>query len=75
MLERYRNKIVVDSKLRENVFARKNMNEIIQTEPLRLNEPTAEELKDELEYVEKIFSIGDKMYKYAHEVYGSTQYW
>ena len=75
MLERYRNKITIDSKLRENIFARKYLDEVIQTEPLRLNEPTDEELKNELEYIEKIWSIGDKMYKYAHEAYGSTQYW
>ena len=75
MFNKYRELIKVDEKLREPIFARKHLQEVIQTKTLRLNEPTEEELRDELSYVEKTFSIGDKMYKYAHEVYGSTEYW
>ncbi len=75
MLNRYRDLIKVDSKLRENIFDRKHVNQITQTTRLRFNEPTEEELRDELSYIEKIFSIGDKMYKYAYDVYGSTEYW
>ena len=75
MLNRFRDLIVVDSKLRENIFDRKMADKITQTTRIRLNEPTDQELKNELSYVEKIFSIGDKMYKYAYEEYGSTEYW
>lgn len=75
MLFKFREFIKVDEKLRENIFARKYLQEVVQTKTLRLNEPTQEELKDELSYVEKTFSLGDKMYKYAYEVYGSTEYW
>ena len=75
MLNQYRTNITVDSKHREPIFQRKYLTEVVQTATLRLNEPTEEELRNDLNYVEKIFSIGDKMYKYAHEVYGSTEYW
>tara|TARA_A100001015_G_scaffold125823_1_gene139426 strand:- start:4309 stop:4650 length:342 start_codon:yes stop_codon:yes gene_type:complete len=75
MLNKYRENIIVDKKLRENIFARKYIDEIVQTETLRLNEPTEEELRNDLTFVEKIFSIGDKMYKYSYEFYGSTEYW
>tara|TARA_B100001094_G_scaffold286455_1_gene301275 strand:+ start:534 stop:875 length:342 start_codon:yes stop_codon:yes gene_type:complete len=75
MLNKYRTNITVDSKHREQIFERKHLTEVIQNATLRLNEPTEEELRDQLNYIEKIFSIGDKMYKYAYEAYGSTEYW
>lgn len=75
MLNRYRDLIVVDSKLRENVFARRFVDEVTQTKTLRLNEPTEEELKTELSFLERIFSQGDRMYKYASEIYGDSDYW
>lgn len=75
MLNKYRDLIVVDSKLRENIFSRKYIDTTIQTKTLRLNEPTEEELRTELSFVEKIYSLGDKMYKYAHEFYGDAEYW
>ena len=75
MLSKYRDLIVVDSKLRENIFSRKYIDTTIQTKTLRLNEPTEEELRTELSFVEKIYSLGDKMYKYAHEIYGNAEYW
>ena len=75
MLNQYRTNITVDSKHREPIFQRKYLTEVVQTATLRLNEPTEEELRDEFNYVEKIYSLGDKLYKYAYEVYGSTEYW
>lgn len=75
MLNKYRDLIEVDSKDRENIFARKLVDKVTQTKTLRLNEPTEEELRDELTFIEKTFSIGDKMYKYAHEMYGDAEYW
>jgi hypothetical protein len=75
MLDKYRTNILADSKLRDNIFDRINREKVIQTTRLRLNEPTEEELRSELDTVEKIFSIGDKMYKYAHEIYDDAAYW
>ena len=75
MLSKYRDLIVVDSKLRENIFARKNVDEVVQTKTLRLNEPTEEELRTELTFVERVYGHGDKVYKYAYELYGDTEYW
>tara|TARA_B100001989_G_C24460465_1_gene423858 strand:- start:100 stop:441 length:342 start_codon:yes stop_codon:yes gene_type:complete len=75
MLNKIRDKIRVDFKLRENIFSRKNVEEITQTKTLRLREPSEEELRDEFTYVEKIVGIGDKMYKFSFDVYGTTEYW
>ena len=75
MLEKVREIVEVDSKLRENIFSRKFVDTITQVKTLRLNEPTAEELRTELNFIEKTFGIGDKMYKYAHEIYGDAEYW
>lgn len=75
MLEKIRELVVVDSKLRENIFSRKFVDSITQTKTLRLNEPTEEELRNDLSFIEKTYSLGDKMYKYAYEVYGDAQYW
>ena len=58
MLNKIRDKIRVDFKLRENIFSRKNVEEITQTKTLRLREPSEEELRDEFTYVEKIVGIG-----------------
>jgi hypothetical protein len=75
MLNKYRQNILADSKLRDNIFDRINRDKVIQTTRLRLNEPTEQELRTELNTIEKIFSIGDRMYKYAYEIYGSVDYW
>ena len=75
MLNKYRQNILADSKLRDNIFDRINRDKVIQTTRLRLNEPTEQELRTELNTIEKIFSIGDRMYQYAYEIYGSVDYW
>ena len=75
MLDQIRERIKIDKKHRENIFDRRHLKEVVQLSTLRLNEPTEEELKDEINFVERIFSMGDKMYKYAKEIYGDTEYW
>ncbi len=75
MLEKYRSKIIVDSKLREKIFSRMNVSEVTQTETLRLHELSEDDLRSNFTYVERVIGIGDKMYKFAHEIYGDAQYW
>ena len=75
MLEKYRSKIIVDSKLREKVFSRMNVDEVIQTETLRLYELSEDDLATGFTFVERVIGIGDKMYKFSHEIYGDAQYW
>ena len=75
MLDQIRERIKIDKKHRENIFDRRHLKEVVQLSTLRLNEPTEEELRDEINFVERIFSMGDKMYKYAKEFYGDTEHW
>lgn len=75
MLNKYRTTIIVDSKLREKIYSRMNVEEVIQTETLRLNDLSEEDLRLNFTYVERIIGQGDKMYKYAHDIYGNADYW
>ena len=75
MLQKYRTTIIVDSKLREKIYSRMRVEEVIQTETLRLNDLTEDELRTEFTYVERIIGQGDKMYKFAHDIYGDADYW
>jgi hypothetical protein len=62
--------------VREEIETRRNPADgVRQFSTLRLNEPTPEELRDELRTIEKVYSMGDKLYKYSYEIYGSTEYW
>ena len=75
MLDKYRTTIIVDSKLREKIYSRMRVEEVIQTETLRLNDLTEDDLRINFTYVEKVIGQGDKMYKFAHDVYGDADYW
>ncbi len=75
MLQDIREAIKIDKKHRENIFDRRHIKEAVQLSTLRLNEPSEEELKNELDFVERQFSIGDRMYKFAKEIYNDTELW
>ena len=75
MLDKYRNTVIVDHKLREKIFSRMNVKEVTQTEALRLNDLTEDDLSTNFTYVEKIIGQGDRMYKFAFDVYGDPDYW
>tara|TARA_S200000501_G_C20609722_1_gene649730 strand:- start:333 stop:674 length:342 start_codon:yes stop_codon:yes gene_type:complete len=75
MLDKFRTTIIVDSKLREKIYSRMRVEEVTQTETLRLNDLSEDDLRTNFTYVEKIVSQGDKMYKFAHEIYDNADYW
>tara|TARA_Y100000114_G_C11763614_1_gene331577 strand:+ start:9426 stop:9773 length:348 start_codon:yes stop_codon:yes gene_type:complete len=71
----FRDKVVSDSSLREKIFDRKFIESVTQYSRMKTNAPTSEQLKKDLTHVQKIFTMGDKMYKYAYEYYGDTNHW
>jgi hypothetical protein len=38
-------------------------------------DPTEEELRQNLTSIQRIYSTGDKLYKFAYEYYGNVDYW
>ena len=61
--------------LREPIFERRGRDVIDQFETLRLNQISSEDIREELTSVERVYSMGDKLYKYSYEFYGSVEYW
>jgi len=71
----YRDFLITDSKLRENIHDRKFTDEITILSRMLPNEPTEEELKNDLTHVQRIYTMGDRLYKFAYEYYGDVDYW
>lgn len=71
----YRDVINVDKKLRENLHDRRivEVAEILSKMPP--NDASEEELRNDLTHIQRVFTMGDKMYKFAYEYYGDVDYW
>lgn len=76
MLDKYREAIRVDASMRPNALNLRGLEETIQSSLLNLRDPnTDDEEFREIEAHDRVWSLGDKMYKLAYEHYGSTAYW
>lgn len=71
----YRETKISDIKLRENIHDRKFTEEITILERILPNMPTEEELRNDLTHIQRVYTMGDKLYKFAYEYYGNTDYW
>ena len=70
----YRSDYDVTRSLRENIHDRKYVEEVNILTRMAPGIPSEDELVT-LEHHKQIFKMGDRMYKYASQYYGSTSYW
>ncbi len=75
-MSRYENKVIAinDHPLYANLFKERGVNFIRQYKTPRLRHPTSEEIA-ELTLRSKIWSVGDRFYKLAHDYYGDATRW
>ena len=66
--------ITSDSLQRESVHDRRFVDEVKIFSRQDLKEPSEEQLK-QLTHIQRTVTMGDKMYKFSHEYYGSVDYW
>jgi|TARA_Y100000289_G_scaffold65800_1_gene80245 hypothetical protein len=71
----YRLTTVIDSKSREFIHSRKDVDVVKTLERVFYPSPTETELREEIDHVQRIFKSGDKMYKFAYDFYGDTDHW
>jgi|TARA_B100000963_G_scaffold37781_1_gene28204 hypothetical protein len=71
----YREILKVDSVLRESLFDRRFITDANILSRWVSPAPTDEELREELDHIERIYTVGDRLYKFAYEYYGDVDYW
>ena len=71
----YRQIFTPNSHLRETIHDRKFVDTVRILSRWQSAAPTDEELRVELDHIERIYKTGDKLYKFAYEYYGSVDYW
>lgn len=72
----YRDILISTNSVRELLHDRRNIEEGVRMLSRWLSAaPTDEELREDLDHFERIYKMGDKLYKFAHEYYGDVDYW
>lgn len=71
----FRDFVTVGKKLRDSLFDRKFIEKQTQLSHVRFLQPTEEQLRNEIDFYERIWSPGDRMYKIAFDFYQDVEYW
>lgn len=71
----YREIIKIDKSLRETIHDRRHIDSIRALARWNSNAPTDQELREDLTHIERIYTMGDRLYKFAYEYYGDVDYW
>jgi len=71
----YREIYTADKKLREGIYDRRFLEETFILSRMSPNSPTGEELKNDLTHIQRVYTMGDRLYKFAYEYYGDVDYW
>jgi hypothetical protein len=72
----YTDLIELTAQMRPGIFYRRGLTTVRQYARLKFNSPDAED--DEttaIETYERVMATGERMSKWAHEFYGSAEYW
>lgn len=71
----YREIVKVDETLRRTIHTRRFLDTVRILSRWNSNAPTDQELREDLTHIERIYTMGDKLYKFAYEYYGDVDYW
>jgi hypothetical protein len=71
----YREIYTADSKLRETIYDRRFLEDTSILSRVAPNAPTDEELRNDLTHIQRVYIMGDRLYKFAYEYYGDVDYW
>tara|TARA_R110000851_G_scaffold53504_8_gene126902 strand:- start:577 stop:924 length:348 start_codon:yes stop_codon:yes gene_type:complete len=71
----YRDIFTSDKRLRERIYDRRFIEEASVLSRIPPNSPTDEELRKDLTHIQRIYKMGDRLYKFAYEYYGDVDYW
>ena len=76
MSSRYRNRKIITnhSEYYEEFFEDRDVSKIRQYSTPRLKHPTGKQRRS-LTEIKKVWSVGDRFYKLAHQHYGDAKYW
>jgi hypothetical protein len=71
----YREFLTADKKLREGIYDRLFLDETTILSRMPPAAPSEEELRNDLTHIQRVYTMGDRLYKFAYEYYGDVDYW